>query len=149
MNKNFSDIIERMKRAGGLKNDTAVASKLGVTPQAISNYRKKGKMPPSLVIRFAELYGLSVDWLLTGRGRMKRTESTPEGDLPAPGRPGVSTDQRTSGEDALWAPSFSPLSPDEIIYIGKLLKVLRGAGKSDAENLKFVMDAFSKLAYRS
>ncbi len=67
---NYSDIIERMKQAGKLKNDSAVARVLGVTPQALSNYKKRGRMPTNLIIRFASLYELSVDWLLTGKGGM-------------------------------------------------------------------------------
>ena len=72
MGVSYSDIIERMRWAGKLKNDSAVARVLGVTPQALSNYKKRGEMPTDLVLRFANIYGLSVDWLISGEGEMYR-----------------------------------------------------------------------------
>jgi hypothetical protein len=68
MTVNYTDITERMKMAGKLKNDSAVARELDVTPQALSNYKKRGHMPMNLVLKFATKYGLSMDWLLTGKG---------------------------------------------------------------------------------
>ena len=70
----MEQITERMLKSGSLKNYSALARKLGVTPQAISNYRVRNHIPSDLVIKFAGLYGLSVDWLLTGQGRMKLPE---------------------------------------------------------------------------
>src|SRR3972149_2617009 len=70
MGVSYTDIIERMRWAGKLKNDSAVARVLGVTPQALSNYKKRGEMPTDLVLRFANIYGLSVDWLISGEGEM-------------------------------------------------------------------------------
>ena len=72
MGVQFSEVIERMKRAANLKNDSRVARTLGVTPQAISNYKKRGAIPADLILRFADLYGLSVDWLVTGEGEPYR-----------------------------------------------------------------------------
>ena len=45
MGVKYSDTIERMRWAGKLKNDSAVARVLGVTPQALSNYKKRGRAP--------------------------------------------------------------------------------------------------------
>jgi len=72
MGVNYSDIIERMRWAGKLKNDSAVARVLGVTPQALSNYKKRGEMPTDLVLKFSNIYGLSVDWLISGEGDMQK-----------------------------------------------------------------------------
>src|SRR5574337_860433 len=72
MGVSYSEIIERMRWAGKLKNDSAVARVLGVTPQALSNYKKRGEMPTDLVLRFANIYGLSVDWLISGEGEMSK-----------------------------------------------------------------------------
>lgn len=92
----YREVIERMKLHGKLKNDSAVARALGVTPQALSNYKKRGEMPSNLAIKFAQAYKISVDWLITGEGRCKINEKV-EG-----------------------------FSPQEIEYIGKLIKILRG-----------------------
>src|SRR3972149_11387710 len=70
----YTGIIGRMKEAGKLKNESAAARVLGVTPQALSNYKKRDRMPSHLVIRFASIYGLSVDWLLTGNAAYRIAE---------------------------------------------------------------------------
>lgn len=99
MGVNYSEVIGRMKDAARLKNDSAVARDLGVTPQALSNYKKRGEMPSDLIIRFGQAHGLSIDWLVAGGVR-------PETEPAA-------------------APYLGELSPDELVYTGKLLKVLR------------------------
>jgi hypothetical protein len=139
MGINYSDIIEKMRWAGKLKNDSAVARVLGVTPQALSNYKKRGEMPTDLVLKFAKLFGLSVDWLIHGVGEMYR--------------PGAEASEKgmkdyvfaAEGATTYGQPKkleLAVLSPVEIIYIGKLLKVLRGENKSNAAAIKHTVDAF-------
>lgn len=65
---NFPELIERMLFVGNLKNNSKLAEKLGITPQAISNYKKRSKMPSDLILKFGRLYGVSIDWLLSGQG---------------------------------------------------------------------------------
>jgi len=146
MGVSYSEIIERMRWAGKLKNDSAVARVLGVTPQALSNYKKRGEMPTDLVLRFANIYGLSVDWLITGDGEMykagrggefeRKTYMIAAEDTSAYGKEGY---QRPPGD-------MAGLSPDEIIYVGKLLKILRGSNQSTAAAIKYSVDAFLKAA---
>jgi len=66
----YSEVIERMRWVGKHKNNSAVARVLGITPQALSNYKKKDKMPVSIVLKYSKLYGLSLDWLITGKGKI-------------------------------------------------------------------------------
>lgn len=147
MGVNYSDIIERMRWAGKLKNDSAVARVLGVTPQALSNYKKRGEMPTDLVLKFANIYGLSVDWLISGEGEMYRA-GTRSSEF---GRQGfiVAAEEtlpygKEMREGTHKVVDSSSLSPDEIIYVGKLLKILRGANKSTASAIKYSVDAFLK-----
>lgn len=148
MGVNYADIIERMRWAGKLKNDSAVARALGVTPQALSNYKKRGEMPTDLVLKFSNIYGLSVDWLITG-----------EGDVYRPGSQGLDLGGKTymiaAEESATYGRQrggngkgleLAALSPDEIIYVGKLLKILRGSNKSNAAAIRYTVDAFLKTA---
>ncbi|MBI5588599.1 MAG: helix-turn-helix domain-containing protein [Deltaproteobacteria bacterium] len=147
MGVSYAEIIERMRWAGKLKNDSAVARVLGVTPQALSNYKKRGEMPTDLVLRFANIYGLSVDWLISGDGEMykagrggefeRKTYMIAAEDTSAYGKEGYH--QRTPGD-------MGGLSPDEIIYVGKLLKILRGTNQSTAAAIKYSVDAFLKAA---
>ncbi len=159
MGVNYSEIIEKMRWAGKLKNDSAVARKLRVTPQALSNYKKRGEMPSDLVLRFSKMYGLSMDWLITGEGAAQKpgsaagaaslaAEETAQyakagrtrGAGRAPGR--GSTPGRETGERL----DFAVLDPDEIIYVGKLLKILHGKNASNASAIRYTIDAFLKSA---
>jgi P pilus assembly chaperone PapD len=38
------------------------------------------------------------------------------------------------------------MSPDQIIYVGKLLTILRGSNKDGAEAIKYSIDAFYRAA---
>ncbi len=146
MGVSYSEIIERMRWAGKLKNDSAVARVLGVTPQALSNYKKRGEMPTDLVLRFSNIYGLSVDWLISGDGEMyKGARGAEYGN-----RPYMMAAEETHGygKEAGYqrAPDYAAMTADEIIYVGKLLKILRGPNKSTAAAIRYSVDAFLKAA---
>ena len=134
MDTPYTHIVKRMMDATGLKNESAVAKVLGVTPQALSNYKKRGKMPPNLVLKFAFMYGLSVDWLLTGKGTMRMEEKS--------GSVAAEEPARYSAE--LRGTDISQMTPDELIYVGKLLKVLQKGSPSIVGAVKFSIDAFLK-----
>lgn len=144
MGVSYSDIIERMRWAGKLKNDSAVARALGVTPQALSNYKKRGEMPTDLVLRFANIYGLSVDWLITGEGEMYRAGGG--GGEYAKSYMIAAEETAQYGKEGGRVPDIGTLSADEIIYVGKLLKILRGPNKSTASAIKYSVDAFLKAS---
>lgn len=61
-------IIERLLTVAGLRRDAQLATLLGVSPQAISQARKKDKVPESWLVRMAARYHVPVDWLLHGDG---------------------------------------------------------------------------------
>ena len=148
MGVNYLSIIERMRWSGKLKNDSAVARILGVTPQALSNYKKRGEMPTDLVLRFAGIYGLSVDWLITGEGDMfnaaiKSVEEGKGGGIAAEegaayGKPPFISTSRV--------PDIASLAPDEIIMIGKLLKIMRSPNKSTSAAIKYSIEAILKAS---
>jgi len=117
MGVSYCEVIERMKFHGKLKNDSSVARVLGVTPQALCNYKKKGEMPSKLVIKFAHTYDISVDWLISGH-------------LPC-----------NAGKN-FEAFIVENLTTQEIEYIGKLLKILRaGSNCPITDAVKQAVDA--------
>ncbi len=144
MGVNYAEIIERMRWAGKLKNDSAVARKLSVTPQALSNYKKRGEMPTDLVLRFSKIYGLSVDWLISGEGELYLPGAEPVEGGAQDYLQAAEEDEQYGFNRSRKALDFTNLSPDEIIYIGKLLKILRGNNASNASAIKFTVDAFLK-----
>ncbi len=142
---NYSKIFDRMLKAGGLKNGSQLAKALGVSPQAVSNYKKRGELPASLIFKFAEAYSVSIDWLLTGVGNtVQRTEL-------AKLAYAHETDEYYSIGKPECPSSINDLmmlTPDEIIYVGRLLKVLRGPEKY-VPALKVCIDSFIKAADKS
>ena len=70
MSESAADIFGRMLHTIGTAKDKELAMYLGVSPQAVSNARKKGKVPSDLILHFAEKSGATVEWLLTGKGSL-------------------------------------------------------------------------------
>lgn len=145
---NYSEIFERMLKAGNLKNSSEMAKILGITPQAISNYRKKSELPAGFVFKFAQMYGISVDWLLTGEGETFRDLKENRGKSRVCKIDMVEPHAKEDTKEGFTA-EMAVLDPDEMIYIGKLLKVLRGSEDFAAPAVKTSIDAFFKTVYPS
>ena len=69
---NFKIIFERIRGHLNAKSEADVARGLGVSPQALFTFKKKGKFPSDLLIKYCLKHQISVDWLLTGEGEMYR-----------------------------------------------------------------------------
>jgi len=78
----YEEITERMRIVGLLKNDSAIAKALELTPQALSNYKKRGKMPSSLVVKFADIFDCSLDYLFKGIGEVRGIKEEVLGEAP-------------------------------------------------------------------
>lgn len=122
MGVSYIEVIDRMKWAGRLKNDSAVARALDITPQALSNYKKRGEMPSNLILEFSDRFGISIDWLVTGVGDVYRRSAAAEDGAP-------------------YSAKSESIDPEEIIYIGKLLKVIRAEDKSHSSAIKNAIDS--------
>lgn len=73
-------LVRRMVEATGAKNESHLAQIVGVTPQSLSNAKRKDAIPPAWVMGVAEKKAVSLDWLYFGAGNMYRTgaaESSP------------------------------------------------------------------------
>ena len=66
--KLFNAIYERLLEASGSKNDSELARVLNISPQSVNGARKRGEVPPAWVQSYAEMSGVSSDWLFFGRG---------------------------------------------------------------------------------
>lgn len=143
MSVKYSEVIERMRHAADLKNDSKVARSLGITPQALSNYKKREKMPSDLILKFSSIHGVSVDWLLTGEGEVY-TEGRKKSPLPAAVEEGGVPYGKETEPSLSWISSLASLSPEELVYVGKLLRVMRRFDKVMISVLKWTIDAFFK-----
>ena len=63
--------VERAKKALGVKTDTALAAELGVAQSAIGGYNRRNTVPLAQCIKIAERTGVSLDWLILGKGEMQ------------------------------------------------------------------------------
>lgn len=64
-------------------SDSALARAIPVNRQTLASWRKRDRVPYLECIKFSEEHGLSLDWLLTGEGPMRREEQ------PQPAAPAV------------------------------------------------------------
>lgn len=62
------DIVARMREVIGAKNDAALAHALGLGVNAPSNWRQRNSPPYSFCAALAQVTGVSLDWLIFGRG---------------------------------------------------------------------------------
>ncbi len=63
------EIIDRLRKATSATSDSELARLLGVSQQAVSSARK-GKVPDSWPRIALARFGISADWLYTGKGPM-------------------------------------------------------------------------------
>jgi hypothetical protein len=106
-------------------------------------------MPSDLVLRFSKMYGLSMDWLITGEGAVQKPDSNPAGVARAAAEetaPYAKAGTRGIGQETGNRLEFAVLGPDETIYVGKLLNILRGKNASNASAIRYTIDAFLKSA---
>ena len=70
--KNLAEeIIERIKRAESLRYDTDVAVVLGAEKKHIGPWKARGQIPWERVLEYARQSGVSLDYLVLGRGPVR------------------------------------------------------------------------------
>ena len=74
MNKNISQIVERLKLEFGYKRDKDIADALEMSGTAFYNHKARGTIPYEALSTFCEKKGISFDWLLTGDAPVRRAE---------------------------------------------------------------------------
>jgi transcriptional regulator with XRE-family HTH domain len=80
----YPDIHRRFQqflRARGL-TQLAFSKELGVTTSAVTNYGRRNLIRSDTLMKMAEMYGLSLNWLLLGRGPMLLGQDASDGTGP-------------------------------------------------------------------
>ncbi|HAT1685150.1 TPA: bacteriophage CI repressor [Klebsiella oxytoca] len=67
---NAEVVINRLKQVFSVTSDSALCSKLDVSPQTLSSWKARNKIPYANCVEVSERTDVSLDWLLTGRGNM-------------------------------------------------------------------------------
>jgi len=65
---NFNEILNKLKDYQDTKTDASIAKSLGVTPQALSGFKKNNKFPTELLLKYCSKNNLSADWLFNLKG---------------------------------------------------------------------------------
>ena len=69
------DVLNRLKEAYNIQKDTELAALLGVSKSTLSNWSSRNTIDYDKVFSLCE--HINIDWLLTGRGSMLKSETTP------------------------------------------------------------------------
>jgi transcriptional regulator with XRE-family HTH domain len=128
MNKQFSARLRKAIRALGV-NPTNFAYKAGV-PQGTISKCLHGHVPTAkLLLRIARTSGRSVDWLLTGKERVRSEGYVAEPTAPYGRRKGTRPPKARGNED---------------VWVAKLLKVLRSGSRRKKQTVKDLLDVLSR-----
>lgn len=101
-------VLERLLHISGCRRDAQLAALLSVSPQAISQARKKRRIPESWLVRLATRYRVPLDWLLYGEACDEPRES----DLSGTGNSSFSSYAATFKErEAQHVAQHQPLAP--------------------------------------
>ena len=68
--------LDRISSYLECKNDTELAKQLGIARTTLSSWRRRGSVPTDTLCEFAQEHGVSLDYLLIGRG-VPKVESAP------------------------------------------------------------------------
>lgn len=72
MNKKAVDaVLLRLMSLFNVDNDSELARALNVNRQTLASWRKRDSVPYSICVNLSEERGISLDWLLTGKGRIR------------------------------------------------------------------------------
>ncbi len=135
MNNATPETLDRLLQGAGLRRDSQLAELLGVSPQAVSQARRKGRIPDGWVLKVAAQFGLSTDWIFFG----KEPGSAPQAVETAPGRDDserLETDRRRLRGRSFFGeiPAGSDDSIDVVMVplVGARLAAGRGSLETDA-----------------
>lgn len=68
----YDAVFSRLMAAVGTNKAVDVANALGISQQSISGAKSKQKIPEGWLTSISDKFGVSVDWLRTGEGEMRR-----------------------------------------------------------------------------
>lgn len=75
----FEDLFKKIKKISKGKNQKGVAQALGISPQAITDAKRKNKIPETWFDIIEEKFGLSKDELISYEDKTGKGASTPTG----------------------------------------------------------------------
>jgi phage repressor protein C with HTH and peptisase S24 domain len=81
---NFEEVLGRLKNVSSARSEKHLAEILGVRGQAVTSARKRGEIPTGWIIKIGHQFDISLDWIVYGKGPMRRGEERPRSREPFP-----------------------------------------------------------------
>lgn len=116
-----STIIDRLIKAAGVKNATALAGLLKVTPQAVSSAKKKGKIPQSWIQLVAKRFNVPVESLQYGSSGVHSPNRETENGEPSHHEMKRFWHGRSYDEKAVRNAPLPPHVTEEIFFLSRRL----------------------------
>ncbi|WOE69125.1 helix-turn-helix domain-containing protein [Hydrogenimonas thermophila] len=66
--RKIDPILTRIKSVLNAKNDREMCEKWGISYSTLDTWKNRDKIPEKRLLDFSLKYGVSLDWLLTGKG---------------------------------------------------------------------------------
>lgn len=76
--KDSEVVLARLKQVFSVSSDVALCEALSVSPQTLSSWKSRNKIPYANCVEVSTQRNVSLDWLLTGRGTMYITSNQVE-----------------------------------------------------------------------
>lgn len=127
--KSRKEIIERMKKAIGVKKDVDLAKNFDSmtaeqAKQAVNDFKRRGSSVfYEKIVEFGLKHKVSVDWIINGTGEMYV-------------KPCLST------SDVVCEPEMPFCTQEELKYVNMVLDVLRGVNEQDKNSLIMNITSF-------
>lgn len=141
MNTSTPETLDRLLQGTGLRRDSQLAELLGVSPQAVSQARRKGRIPDGWVLKVAAQFGLSTDWIFFGKTPNDAASLHSDGAGSAKPSPAAENEVRRSRGKALYGEI--PAGQDDSIdvamvpLVGARLAAGRGSLETDGDIINY------------
>ncbi|MBX9761582.1 MAG: helix-turn-helix domain containing protein [Pseudomonadaceae bacterium] len=99
-NVDSAAVVDRLRAVYGAKDDSELSKAMDQKRSTVGNWRNRGTIPYTECVKVAGDKSISLDWLLTGEGPMRRDEAGATALQEAPG--GYAADPREQALLALW-----------------------------------------------
>ncbi|MCP4923658.1 MAG: bacteriophage CI repressor [bacterium] len=103
---NFDDAFKRLKTIG-ISTQQALASELGITQGAVADAKKRGSFPNGWAVDICNRYGISLDYLVSGKGLSSKERNEHGLDLTYPAtRPPKIDPLNQIEEEQMWKDKY-------------------------------------------
>lgn len=71
---NFRESWKRIKDSTGIRTQKELAEALDITPQAVTEMKRKGRFPDNWGYKLSEIYKIDARWIIDGQGASENNQ---------------------------------------------------------------------------